>query len=143
MLSGVVAHIGRVRDAILDRFAKEFNGDVAFHAFRGPLVISSTIVLVYLLSFSLRYVERSFWWLGSALVAAAVVEKWPLWRVRADHYFSGGMGMKILEIPGANLNGKKIFWSIWVYLERLSSFWKSLKMMFHSLLSKIQTGSFG
>ena len=61
MLSGVVAHIGRVRDAILDRFAKEFNSDVDFHAFRGPLVISPTIVLVYLLSFSLRYVERSFW----------------------------------------------------------------------------------
>ena len=60
-----------------------------------------------------------------------------------DHYFSGGMGMKILEIPGANLNGKKILGNIWVYLERLSSFWKSLKMMFHSLLSKIQTGSFG
>ena len=61
MLSGVVAHIGRIRDAILDRFAKEFNSDVDFHAFRGPLVISPTIVLVYLFSFSLRYVERSFW----------------------------------------------------------------------------------
>lgn len=60
-----------------------------------------------------------------------------------DHYFSGGMGMKILEIPGANLNGKKFFWNIWVYLERLSSFWEYLKIMFHSLLSKIQTGSFG
>ena len=38
MLSGVVAHIGRVRDVILDRFAKEFNSDVDFHAFRGSLV---------------------------------------------------------------------------------------------------------
>ena len=35
MLSGVVAHIGRVRDVILDRFAKEFNSDVDFHA-RAP-----------------------------------------------------------------------------------------------------------
>lgn len=61
MLSGLVAHIGRVREAILDRFAKEFNSDVDFHAFRGPLVISPTIVLVYRLSFSFRYVERSFW----------------------------------------------------------------------------------
>ena len=31
-------------------------------------------------------------------MAVAVVEEWPLWRVRADHYFSGGMGMKILVL---------------------------------------------
>ena len=44
---------------------------------------------------------------------------------------------KILEIPGAKLNrtktsGKKV--SSWVYLARVSSFWKFRKMLFHSLL---------
>ena len=45
---------------------------------------------------------------------------------------------KILEIPGAKLNGKKncgkTFPKIWVYLLRLAFFWKFLKMLFHSLL---------
>ena len=38
---------------------------------------------------------------------------------------------KILEIPGAKLNKKK---KMWVYLARLSSFWKFWKILFHSLL---------
>ena len=45
---------------------------------------------------------------------------------------------KILEIPRAKLNGKKIsrkkLSEIGVYLVRLSSFWKFLKKPFHSLL---------
>ena len=55
--SGVIfAHIGRIRDAVLDRFVKEFNSDVAFHTFRGPFVISPTIVSVCVLAFSFCYV---------------------------------------------------------------------------------------
>ena len=46
---------------------------------------------------------------------------------------------KILEIPDeAKLNGKKTsgkkFPKIWLYLARLSSFWKFWKMLLHSLL---------
>ena len=46
---------------------------------------------------------------------------------------------KILEIPGAKLNGKKTsgkkFPKICIYLARLSGcIWKSWKMLFHSLL---------
>ena len=45
---------------------------------------------------------------------------------------------KVLEIPGAKLNGKKTsgkkLSEIWVYLARLSSFWKFLKNLFHSPL---------
>ena len=45
---------------------------------------------------------------------------------------------KILEILGEKFNWKKtsgkIFVKIWVYLARLSSFWKFLKMLFHLLL---------
>ena len=46
---------------------------------------------------------------------------------------------KLLEIPGAKLNGKKTsgkkFPKIWGYLARLSgSVWKSWKMLFHPLL---------
>ena len=56
---------------------------------------------------------------------------------------------KILEIPGDQLNGKttsgKKISTIWVYLARLSPFWKFLKMLFHSLLKVVENliGSFG
>ena len=57
---------------------------------------------------------------------------------------------KLLEIPGANLNGKKTsgkkFPKIWGYLARLSgSIWKSWKMLFHPLLevAEIQIVLFG
>ena len=49
---------------------------------------------------------------------------------------------KILEIPGDKLNGKttsgKKISTIWVYLARLSPFWKFLKMLFHSLLKVVE-----
>ena len=52
---------------------------------------------------------------------------------------------KILEIPGAKLNFKKPsekkFLTIWVYLARLSSFWKFLKMLFHSLLEVVENSN--
>ena len=48
----------------------------------------------------------------------------------------------ILEIPGDQLNGKttsgKTISTIWVYLARLSPFWKFLKMLFHSLLKVVE-----
>ena len=57
---------------------------------------------------------------------------------------------KLLEIPGAKLNGKKTsgkkFPKIWGYLARLSgSIWKSWKMLFHPLLevAEIQIVLFG
>ena len=46
---------------------------------------------------------------------------------------------KILEIPGDQLNGKTTSGKkIWVYLARLSPFWKFLKMLFHSLLKVVE-----
>ena len=49
---------------------------------------------------------------------------------------------KILEIPGDKLNGKttsgKKISTIWVYLARLSPFWKFLKMLFNSLLKVVE-----
>ena len=52
---------------------------------------------------------------------------------------------KILEIPGDKLNGKKTsrkkISAIWVYLARLSSFWKFLKVLFHSLLEVVENSN--
>ena len=45
---------------------------------------------------------------------------------------------KILDFPGAKLNGKKTFRKkfpkLWVHLARLASLWKFWKMLFHSPL---------
>ena len=50
----------------------------------------------------------------------------------------GGIQPKILDFPGAKLNGKKTsekkISKIWVYLARLPCFWKFWRMPFHSLL---------
>ena len=49
--------------------------------------------------------------------------------------------LKILEILGEKLNGKKtagkVFAKIWVYLATSSS-WKFLEMLFHSLLEVVE-----
>ena len=53
--------------------------------------------------------------------------------------------LKILEILGEKLNGKKtagkMFGKIWVYLVTLSSSWKFLEMLFHSSLEVVENAN--
>ena len=107
------------------------------------------------------YVEYSWSWAGKIGALSIQPNRSKMWKQRQmAQKFPGKVSRnsgncwisemrtiqpKILEIPGDKLNGKKTsgkkISTVWVYLARLSSFWKFLKMLFHSLLEVVKNSN--